>query len=363
VYLNVAEIESAITSLHAAYPATSQILTPPHPTHEGRTTRLLRVGTRPADAGDGILVLGGLHAREWVPPDALVSLAADLLEAYALGTGLGYGSTSFTSAQIARLMETVNVFFFPCVNPDGRAHSQTSSGNWRKNRRPAPAGHPGASCVGVDLNRNFDFLWDHTAKFAADSGVRTSIDPCHPDVYRGPAAGSEPETRNVVWALDTFPRIRWHVDVHSAVPVILHSWGSDQNQSTAAADNFRNPALDSVRGRPNDGIGEYITVPDLDVAVGLAQRMNDAVFSVRSVNYGVEPAYGLYPTSGASDDYAFSRHVAKPGATKVFGYTVECASSFQPPVSEAEQVIREVSAGLVAFGLAAHEITDGPCRT
>jgi hypothetical protein len=31
-----------------------------------------------------------------------------------------------------------------------------------------------------------------------------------------------------------------------------------------------------------------------------------------SYKYGVEQAYGLYPTSGASDDHAFSRHFADP---------------------------------------------------
>ncbi|MET8679369.1 M14 family metallopeptidase [Streptomyces sp. NPDC004647] len=356
MYLNVAEIESAVTNLHAAYPATTQVIVPPSTTHEGRTTPLLRVGSRPADSVDGILVLGGVHAREWIPPDALISLAADLLEAHTSGTGLGYGGSSFSAAQISRLMDSLNLFFFPCVNPDGRAHSQTVSGNWRKNRRPAPSGHSGPSCTGVDLNRNFDFLWDHAAKFATDSGVRTSADPCDPSVYRGPSACSEPETQNVVWALDGFPRIRWHVDVHSAVPVILHNWGSDQNQSATATHNFANAALNAVRGRPDDGIGEYISARDLDIAVELAQRMNDAIFAVRSVSYGVEPAYGLYPTSGASDDYVFSRHFVNPAATKVFGFTVECGSSFQPPFGEAEHVIREVSSGLVAFGLGAYEI-------
>ncbi len=359
MYLNVTEIESAITNLNVAHPETTQLIEPPHATHEGRTTQVLRVGTRAADEADGILALGGLHAREWVPPDALVSLAADLLEAHAGGTGLRYGGTAFTAAQIATLLDTVNLFFFPCANPDGRAHSQTVAGNWRKNRRPAPPGLGGPSCVGVDLNRNFDFLWDHTAKFAADSDVHTSADPCDPQQYRGPAVASEPETRNVVWVLDTFPRIRWHVDVHSAVPVILHSWGDDQNQSTKSADNFTNPALDTVRGRRNDGIGEFITTHDLDTAVRLAQRMHDAIFGVRSFDYGVEQAYGLYPTSGASDDYAFSRHVVEPDDTKLFAFTIECGTSQQPTFGEAENVIREVSAGLVAFALGAHDITDG----
>ncbi|MEE1765098.1 M14 family metallopeptidase [Streptomyces sp. SP18BB07] len=353
MYLNVAEIESAITNLQAAYPTTAEILIPPHPTHENRTARLLRIGSRPADTVDGILILGGVHAREWVPPDALVSLAADLLDAHSRGTGLGYGSTSYTAAQVTHLIDGLNLFLYPCVNPDGRAFSQTTNAMWRKNRRPAPAGpgHSGPSCAGVDLNRNFDFLWDHTAKFAPDADVHTSGNPCDPQMYRGPSAASEPETRNVVWALDTHPRIRWLVDVHSAVPVILHNWGSDRNQSTSPTDNFRNPALDAVRGRKDDNIGEFIPHQDLKTAVELAERMNDAVHGVRGVDYGVEAAYGLYPTSGTSDDYAYSRHFTTSAATKTLGYTIECGTSFQPPYREAEHVIREVSAALMALAL------------
>ena len=358
MYLNVTELESALTALHAEYPQLTELITAPNPTHEGRTSHLLRLGTQPADAADGILVLGGVHAREWMPPDALVSLAADLLEAYTGGTGLGYGDGYYPAGDVRRLLETLNVFVFPCVNPDGRAHSQGTDANWRKNRRPAPAG-AGPRCAGVDLNRNFDFLWDHTAHFAPDSGVSASADPCNYQVYRGPAAHSEPETRNVVWVLDSYPRIRWHVDVHSAVPVILHSWGSDTNQSREPGDNFRNPALDAVRGRPNDEFGEYISVRDQSVGLDLAGRMSAGVRAVRNIDYAVEQAMTLYPTSGASDDYAFSRHFVDAARTRTYAWTVECGTSFQPPYAEAEQVIREVSSGLLRFALGVHEVTDG----
>lgn len=130
---------------------------------------------------------------------------------------------------------------------------------------------------------------------------------------RRPEPAARPETRNVVWALDTYPRIRSLVDVHSAVPVILHSWGSDQNQTTQPAQTFLAIAFDAVRGRPDDtAYGEFISQTDLDAITALSVRMNDAVKAVRGDDYGVEQAYGLYPTSGASDDYAFSRHFADP---------------------------------------------------
>ncbi|GGC08892.1 M14 family zinc carboxypeptidase [Cellulomonas carbonis] len=363
MYLDATGIGSALAALAAAYPTTSELVTTPHPTHEGRTVTLLRVGGRGPHDADGVLLLGGVHAREWVPPDALVSFAADLLEAYATGTGLAYGGASYGAAQVRRVVRTLNLFVLACVNPDGRAHSQTVDPQWRKNRRPAPAGATDPACVGVDLNRNFDFLWDHLARFAPDSGVSASADPCHPTLYRGPSPASEPETRDVVWVLDTFPRIRWHVDVHSAVPVVLHSWGSDENQSTDPGESFLDPGLDAVRGRVGDGIGEYLPAQDAAVVVDLAGRIDAGVTAAHGAVYGVEQAMTLYPTSGASDDYAFSRHRAVVGTTKVLAWTVECGTSFQPPWSVAEQVVREVSSGLLALALAAHEVTDGLAAT
>ena len=349
-YLNVDEIESALESLAAAYPATSELITVPNLTHEGRQTHVLRVGAANPDQ-DSVLVLGGMHAREWVPPDALISLAADLLEAFDRGTGLVYGGKSYTASDVSQVTQALNILVYPCVNPDGRHFSQTADPQWRKNRRPSRGG-----CVGVDINRNFDFLWDHSVKFAADSGVSASADPCNRNIYRGPSPGSEAETRNVVWLLDSTPQIRWHVDVHSAVPVILHSWGSDQNQTGQTAQNFLNSAFDQVRGRQDTAAyGEYISQDDLDAVTSLSQRMDKAISEVRGIGYGFEQAYGLYPTSGASDDYAFSRNFADNAKTKVYGFTIECGGSFQPTWDEAEDVIREVCAGLIAFCLAVVE--------
>lgn len=344
-YLNTDEIESALENLASAYPTLAELITLPNTSHEGRSSGCLRIGrdvTR-----DGVLVLGGVHAREWVPPDALVSLGADLLEAYTAGTGIGYGGRYFPASAVQQVLEQANLFLYACVNPDGRRFSQTADPQWRKNRRPHPAG---GGCIGVDINRNFDFLWDYINKFAPDARVRTSTNPCDPNVYRGPTAASEPETRNVVWLLDSRPTIRWHLDIHSAVPVILHSWGDDQNQTAVPSQTFRNSAFNGVRGRPDDtAYGEFIEQVDLDRVIELSTIMSTAVKDVRGKIYPVEPAYGLYPTSGASDDYAYSRHFADPSKSPVFGFTIECGRSFQPTWTEAESVILEVSAAILAF--------------
>jgi carboxypeptidase T len=63
----------------------------------------------------------------------------------------------------------------------------------------------------------------------------------------------------------------------------------------------------------------------------------------------------LYPTSGTSDDYAYSRAFATRGDPKVMGFTVEWGpqrpsipKSFHPDYADMVPIIEEVTAGLVA---------------
>jgi murein tripeptide amidase MpaA len=192
------------------------------------------------------------------------------------------------------------VFVFPCVNPDGREFSQKYDPLWRRNRNPADSGgQPG--CVGVDLNRNFDFLWDFVNLFAPEALLMTSADPCaggSQGCYRGRYATSEPETRNVVWLLDTFPRIRWLIDLHSFGELIMYPWGDDQDQTADPSMNFTNPTYNSVRGIGDDSTyKEYIPPDDLVIFQSKCNRVKDAIQAVRGKDYTVQQSYSLYPTS------------------------------------------------------------------
>jgi hypothetical protein len=66
-------------------------------------------------------------------------------------------------------------------------------------------------------------------------------------------------------------------------------------------------------------------------------------------------AVGLYATSGATDDYAYSRQWAKPGANKVYGFTMEFgySTNFYPTSSEFNQNILDTNAGFMDWALAA----------
>jgi murein tripeptide amidase MpaA len=350
-YMNVDEIESALESLANSHPHETELITLPNRTPEGRQSHALRIGPADGGAANAILFTGGLHAREWVPPDALVNLAADLLEAHAGGTGLRYGGQKFSAADIHGVVEGVQLVLFPCVNPDGRHYSQTGDPMWRKNRRAVPGAHAG--CVGVDINRNFDALWDFRRCFAPDSGVSASADPCDLQVYVGPAAASEPETRNVVSLMERYPNLRWFVDVHSYVPAVFYSWGFDADQSSDPTMNFRNPAFDGKRGRGDSAYGEFIPADDLRSLENLGQTLKLAIAAANGAGYELAQSFTLYPTSGASDDYAYSRHFVQGASGKILGFTIECGTSFQPTWAEAEGVIREVCAGLTALCVSA----------
>jgi murein tripeptide amidase MpaA len=350
-YFNVAEVETATVNLAAAFPSVCQLITLPNLTVEGRTSHALRLGGGSPGSRDVAMIICGVHAREWGSCEIALNLATDLLGAFSGNHGLTYGGKSFSAAQIQGLLGTLHIVIFPLVNPDGRHFSQTSQAMWRKNRNPAYSSNPG--CVGVDINRNYDFLFDFATTFAPGSGVSVSADPCDFQVYHGPAPFSERETQNVRWLIDAFPRTRWFIDVHSFAQDMLFNWGDDQNQSNNPAMNFTNAAFDGQRGLASDSYREFIPSDDLAVAQRLAGRFVTDLQAVRGKAYTSKPSFDLYPTSGASDDYVYARHISDPGKGKIYGFTVEWGAEFQPPWAEMENIIRDVSAGLIGFCAAA----------
>jgi murein tripeptide amidase MpaA len=373
-FLNVVEIESAMSGLASAYPALSRLITLPFATAEGRRSHALHIGAGTRCPEAGVMIISGTHAREWGGPDICINFAADLLEAYSLGTGLGYGGTSYSAAEIQSIVDRVDVIVFPDVNPDGRHYSQNTYAMWRKNRNPASSGGQ-PSNIGVDVNRNYDFLWDFNTAFAPGAqagGTLASTSPSS-DLFHGTSPFSEAETRNVRWLFDQFPQIGWFVDIHSHGGDILHAWGNDTNQSTSPDKNFTNAAWNGQRGLPGDAYGEYITPCDLARVASAGNSMSTAIAGVRGETYAVAQAFFLpswgstYPTSGASDDWAFSRYFANPAKKKVGAYTLEFnrANTFFPSWTEMEAIIRDVDAGLVSLCLGAVPLVSLPswwCR-
>lgn len=349
-YMNVSEVESAIGNLAAAYPSLCTLVTLPNQTIDGRTCHALRISNGGLGARDAVMMIGGVHAREWGSCEILVNFATDLLSAFTSNSGLQYGGKTFSASAVQTMMGTLEFVVFPLVNPDGRNYSQQHDAaildGWRKNRNPASSGG-NPQKIGVDINRNYDFLWDFATKMAP-STPGASADPLG-ETFHGTAAFSEPETRNVRWLIDSLPRIRWFLDVHSYSQLILYNWGDDQNQGSDPTRNFRNVAWDGQRGIRSDGYSEYIPGDDEAVAAALASRMKSGIAAVRGKTYTAEPSYALYPTSGASDDYVYSRHWLDPSKSKIYGFVVEWGLQFHPAWAEMELIIDDITAGLLEF--------------
>jgi hypothetical protein len=184
------------------------------------------------------------------------------------------------------------------------------------------------------------------------------------DLYHGTAPVSELECQNVVWVMDTYPSIGWLVDIHSYTGDCLYSWGDAPDQTTIATENFLNPAFDGKRGVPDaDVYSEYLPEQDLLTVQGASETMNAAIVAVRGQNYQAHQDYdlkvaqnqalGYYPTSGAVDDYSYSRHFANSAKPRIYGFTIEfgVTADFHPAFPEMGNIIEDIDAGLMAFCL------------
>ncbi len=342
MYRTVAQIDSAVNILSAWFPQVFTRVTLPESTRQGRAVQALRMraggGT---GARRGVLIVGGTHARELMNPDAIVELAIDLLLSWVNGTNVVYGGKTFTADDVKLVLEAMDIWFVPCINPDGRDHVLNVDDMWRKNRRD----NPGTPCDGVDLNRNADFVW----------GVaqgQTSCSPCA-DTYCGPSAFSEPEGRNVKFLLDT-EQIVSFVDVHSYSELVLYPWGHAPTQTTDASQRFTGLTTGTCTASIPASYREYMPPRDQQRFTTVSQRIVDDVAAVRGRRYTPQTSMQLYATTGTQSDYAYARHVANPALRKTYGFTFETgpwvgngADSFHP--ADPSLIVRDAKAAMLAL--------------
>lgn len=374
-YLNTDEVESALINLGNDNPDLITILDLPNKTWKDRTCKAAYIhlnSTNEEPNGDnhneriGFLITGSMHAREWGGSDICIKFIEDLVNSYRNNAPITLGGKVFPASKIKLMLEKTDLIVFSDVNPDGKTYSQLNDDSslppeeqgmwWRKNRNPiaVPNGdNQTFHTTGVDINRNFEFLWDSGIGTVNSDGTNSS------ETFRGTSPFSEPETKNVDYLIERFKNIEYYIDIHSYGEMILYSWGDDENQDIDPDKNFQNPHYNDVRGIVGDvKYKEYIQTPDENVLRTLANRMNDALESVRGRRYRVQQAVGLYPTSGTSDDYAFSRHIINGANRKIYGFTIEFGKEeigFIPPISEMRQVIKEVNSALIELCITASD--------
>jgi hypothetical protein len=100
---------------------------------------------------------------------------------------------------------------------------------------------------------------------------------------------------------------------------------------------------------------EYAPAADVTNIKSVAAKTVAAMKAVGGRSYQAMQAVGLYATSGASDDYAYSRQWAQPGKNKVHGFTMEFgySTNFYPTSGEFNQNILDTGAGFMDWALAA----------
>jgi hypothetical protein len=164
------------------------------------TVRALRIGKYRDGRKPGVLIQAQDHAREWVPATVTLETAERLVRNYK------------TDWETKKIVNNVDVFLIPSNNPDGSNYSFYNFASQRRsmtNHCPDSNADPGRrNAWGVDLNRNYRV----GSGFDGYAGASTS---CISDTYQGPSKLSEPESRNAIWLVETYPNIKFFMSVHS----------------------------------------------------------------------------------------------------------------------------------------------------
>ena len=210
-YPDLTQSEQFLKSLAQAYPQLAR-LSPIGFSVQGRAIWALEVGSNkhadrekpPGSTKQSgrekpqLLFTSLIHADEWISLPVVLYLAYQFVNTYE------------SDREIRYIVDNSSLWFVPVVNPDGYEYSRSKERGWRKNRASC-----GGLSIGVDLNRNFDCMWNIEEGF--------SRDPNSP-FYRGPKASSEPETR-ALEELAASISFKAAIDFHSFGQHILYPYG------------------------------------------------------------------------------------------------------------------------------------------
>ena len=159
----------------------------------------------PKNAFNNIIVLGLIHAREWISGSVVMHIATKSAQ-----TALAVSKISPSPSADNNLKHQA-VWVVPIHNPDGYRYTWTNNRLWRKNRR-----NNGSGSYGVDLNRNYSKGWGLNGGSSSNKNSET---------YRGVSAFSEPETQAVRDLVASLPRVGGMIDYHSYSQLVLWPWG------------------------------------------------------------------------------------------------------------------------------------------
>ncbi|MEH1015927.1 M14 family metallopeptidase [Micromonospora sp. CPCC 206060] len=294
---------AAPTALSDGLSAPAGVSRDPHPVYA------IRIGKHRDGSKLGVLAYAQEHAREWVPPLVTIETAERLLRNYA------------HDGQTKQLLNNLDIWIAPSINPDGGHYSFYDFNSQRKNMTnhcplTGSADFLGRNSWGVDNNRNYT----EYSLFDGYSGASTS---CTSGTYAGPSELSEPENRNLDW-LAARPNVRFSMNLHSSGNYFMWSPGAY--------------ALPGRLSAPRPTLAEE------SAFWGASSRILTAI--KRHRNMAVTPARTgpisdvLYSAAGNSGDMLWYRY-------GIYAWNFEVGTSFQPEWEEAHEETMEFANGLV----------------
>jgi hypothetical protein len=153
------------------------------------------------------------HARELMTAEVGLDTVDYLLEHYG------------KDAKVTHWVDANEIWVIPMLNVDGNDKVWTDDKFWRKNARGCPATGACRSGTGVDINRNYPYKW------GACNGASSNAQA---EDYRGPSAGSEPETQAMIRLVDQ-TRPVFDISYHSYSEVVLYPYGCSGVHAEARA--------------------------------------------------------------------------------------------------------------------------------
>jgi hypothetical protein len=201
-------------------------------THQGRELIALKVTQGAREVPDGsrpaVLYSSTQHAREWISTEVNRRLLRHFIDRWRVN-----------DKEIKDLLKGVELWFVVVANPDGYQFTFDHDRLWRKNLRDNNGDGEITAGDGVDPNRNFAEHWGYD-----DEG--SSNDPAD-ETYRGPSAGSEPETRFMAGLIDRI-KPKFQSNFHSFGQWLLYPQG--WQIGTLDADNPIYVALGGTDANP-----------------------------------------------------------------------------------------------------------------
>ncbi|MCX6152339.1 MAG: M14 family zinc carboxypeptidase [Ignavibacteriales bacterium] len=190
------EVNNELDTMHFKYPAITTQKFQLGTSVENRPIYAFKISDNP-DQNENepeVLFTGLTHARE---PEGMMSVMYFMF--YLLEN---YG----TNPEVTYLVNNRQIYFVPVVNVDGYEFNG-SGGMWRKNRR---------SPDGVDLNRNYGYMWGYD-----NVGSSPSL---YDETYRGTAPFSEPEIQAVSNLCNTH-NFKTALNYHTYGNYLIYPWG------------------------------------------------------------------------------------------------------------------------------------------